>query len=94
VPTNDRTFPSFDGNSAEWIMERPTVHDTWGSHVPPLPNYDVASVSVALSQRQNLDLSYYLSEQNEQFSMVGYRLLSNVAPVDFESMLFEWVGFQ
>jgi hypothetical protein len=94
-PSNDRLFPQFMGNSAEWILERPLVIPVFGAnYYPPLPNYDWAHVSVALSERQDNEIAYYLNEANLQDEMVGYQRLSTVAPIDYESMLFSWLAYQ
>lgn len=99
MPTYDPTYPQFDGSSAEWIMERPTVtywFFGWHSYVPRLSDFSQAWFSFALAEHANGSVVDYGSGSNLQITMTNSngQALSTVAPLDFESMLFTWKAAQ
>jgi hypothetical protein len=82
----------FWGNSAEWIMERPT--EFFG--IPDLANYHSAVMWSAAATRQNWDYPLYTQEPNDQFTMINPNdghVLSTVVPTGAASMQFYWHNF-
>ncbi len=89
------TAPSgttFNGHTAEWIMERNSV---LGGTIPELAQYAPVKLTNALA----VDLSgadhYYTSDNSHQVTMVDNSsgdVLSKVAPVNSSTMQFTWVN--
>ena len=82
------------GAEAVWIMERPTV----GGALPDLANYGSAVMSSASARKANAARHQgyvaYQGARNKQISMVnGAHFLSTVAPIDANSMRFNWLRF-
>jgi hypothetical protein len=91
------TAPSgttFNGHTAEWVMERPTVNGS----VATLAQYtSPTTLANALAYDLNGAAHYYTSDNSTQVSMVNSstnHVLSTVKPVSSESMAFTWVNHQ
>jgi hypothetical protein len=81
---------TFIGDSAEWIMERPTVNNS----LPDLSNYVLAGMHDAYARRSDGSYVTYNGGNNNQISMFnGSDELSTVYP-NGTSMLFVWENFK
>ena len=88
------TAPSgttFNGHTAEWVMERPTVNGSLSS----LANYGTAEITNAWAYDYDGSLHLYTSDTSTNLSMYsGSDLLSTVTAVGSESMQFTWHNYQ
>jgi hypothetical protein len=88
------TAPSgttFNGHTAEWVMERPTVDGSLST----LANYSAAEIYDAWAYDYNGGLHLYTSDSSTQVAMYnGNDLLSTVAPVSTYAMEFTWHNYQ
>ena len=83
----------FSGNTAEWIMERPTVGGVW----PDLSNYHAATMFNAFAVRSDLttvNSSGNSLSLNLTMANANYVPLSQVTPTSNTSMSFQWLGFK
>ncbi len=87
------TAPSgttFNGHTAEWVMERPEVDGSLSS----LANYGTAEITNAWAYDYKGNLHLYTSDTSTNLSMYnGSDLLSTVAAVGSESMEFTWHNY-
>jgi hypothetical protein len=83
----------YSGNSAEWIMERPTVNDS----MPDLANYSSAGMSNPWAHRaDNRWYGYTGGDEvrSQQITMFnGGNPLSTVSPIDNDHMQFQWLAY-
>ncbi|MFL6451952.1 MAG: G1 family glutamic endopeptidase [Bryobacteraceae bacterium] len=83
----------FSGNSAEWIMERPTVNN----NLPELANYSVAVMWNPWAHRADNRWYGYTggdevtSQQITMFNASG--ALSTVLPLNVDHMQFQWLAY-
>jgi hypothetical protein len=87
------TAPSgttFNGHTAEWVMERPEVNGSLSS----LADYASAPLFDAWAYDFNGGLHLYTSDSSTQITMTnGSDVLSTVAPVSSEAMQFTWHNY-
>jgi len=86
---------TFTGNSAEWIMERPTVNGS----LPDLSNYSAATMFNAFASRftalpTEVNSSGNINSLNVTMVNANNQILSEVVPTSDTSMTFQWKGFK
>jgi hypothetical protein len=91
IPPNTHFF----GNTADWIMERPTIYPLVGNpYLPDLAQFYGAAMYSAAATRQNGDYPLYSQENSVKLKMMnGADSLCDAGPITASAFWMIWEGF-